>query len=141
MAVRGVRDAGFSLVEVLVATVLLALSLAALAELFAISVRNNAVAKHGMAAAMLAAQKVEQLRARTDLAASPGQTLQQDTAPYVDHVGQYTRRWSIEPVPASSAFVIQVLVTRRSDRGAADQGSVARAPEEARVVTVIRRWR
>jgi len=78
MAVRGVRDAGFSLVEVLVATVLLALSLAALAELFAISVRNNAVAKHGMAAAMLAAQKVEQLRARTDLAASPGQTLQQD---------------------------------------------------------------
>jgi hypothetical protein len=89
---------------------------------------------------MLAAQKVEQLRARTDLAASPGRRFSRTPCPYVDHVGQYTRRWSIEPVPASSAFVIQVLVTRRSDRGAADQGSVTRAPEEARVITVIRRW-
>jgi hypothetical protein len=43
-------------------------------------------------------------------------------------------------VPASSAFIVQVLVTRRRDRGVADQGAVARAPEEARVITVLRRW-
>jgi hypothetical protein len=32
-----------------------------------------------------------------------------------------------------------VLVTRRRDRGAADEGVVARAPEEARVTTIVRR--
>jgi type II secretory pathway pseudopilin PulG len=131
--------AGFSLVEVIIATFLLATTLTALAQLLAISVTNNVVARHGTFAAVLAAQKVEQLRSSPPVTASPGNTLQASTDGYVDYVGQYIRRWSIEPLPASSAFVVQVLVTRRRDRGAADEGAVLRAPEEARVITVIRR--
>jgi type II secretory pathway pseudopilin PulG len=90
----------------------------------------------------------------TGLAASPSNTLQDVTAGYVDYVNAsgvqlgggtvppagtaYIRRWMIETLPASSdnTLIIQVLVTRRRDRGAADEGSVARMPEEARLVTV-----
>src|SRR5689334_7273558 len=59
------NDRGFSLVEVLIATALLAMSLTALAQLFAISVKNNAVAKNGTFTQILAAQKMEQLRGLT----------------------------------------------------------------------------
>src|SRR5438045_4795051 len=59
------NDGGFSLVEVMVATTLLASSLVALAQLFAISVKNNSVAKNGTFTQILAAQKMEQLRGLT----------------------------------------------------------------------------
>jgi hypothetical protein len=44
----------------------------------------------------------------------------------------------VEPLPTNpnNTLIIQVLVTRRRDRGTADIGSVARAPEEARLITV-----
>jgi type II secretory pathway pseudopilin PulG len=58
-------EAGFSLVETLVATTMLALALTALAELLVISVRNNAVAKNGTFTSILASQKMEQLRGLT----------------------------------------------------------------------------
>jgi prepilin-type N-terminal cleavage/methylation domain-containing protein len=135
---RACPDAGFSLVEVMIATLLLATSLTALAQLFAISLTNNAIARNGTIASVLAAQKMEQLRSYPSLAASPGNTLQASTDGYVDHVDQYIRRWSIEPLPGSSAFLVQVRVTRRPNRGAADEGDVLRGPEEARVITVIR---
>lgn len=142
--------------EVLIATALLATSLAALAELFVVSVKNNAVARHDTITTALAAQKLEQLRIDTGVVPSAVNTLQVNTSGYVDYLDQngvrldtaaaaipdgtaYIRRWSIEPIPASAALVLQVLVTRRRTRGAADEGSVARAPEEARVITVMRR--
>jgi prepilin-type N-terminal cleavage/methylation domain-containing protein len=148
-------DGGFSLIEVMIAAVLLATSLTALAELFATSVRNNAVARYGTASAVLAAQKVEQLRVPAALVPSGGNTLQVNTDGYMDYTDSsgailgtdvttipdgtaYIRRWSIEPVQGTTAVVIQVLVTRRRNRGAADSGAVARAPEEARLVTVRR---
>jgi prepilin-type N-terminal cleavage/methylation domain-containing protein len=132
-------DAGFSLIEVMIAAVLLAASLTALAELFAISVRNTAVARNGTFASVLAAQKMEQLRSDPALGPSPGNTLQVSTDGYVDSVDQFIRRWSIEPLPATSAFLVQVLVTRRRARGAADLGVVLRAPEEARMITITSR--
>jgi len=176
------NTAGFSLVEVLIATTLLAVSLTALAQLFAISVKNNAVAKNGTFTQILAAQKMEQLRGLTwgfdplglpvsdvatdttvspeaatggkGLAPSPTNTLQANTDGYVDYVDPqgnplgggtvipnntaYIRRWLIEPLPTNpnNTLIIQVLVTRRRDRGTADAGSVARAPDEARLITV-----
>jgi hypothetical protein len=149
-------DAGFSLVEVTIASLLLATSLAALSELFVISVKNNAIAKHGTYTAILAAQKLEHLRVDADVIPSSVNTLQIITNGYVDYLDPngvelgndpaaipagtaYIRRWSVEQVPASAVLVLQVLVTRRRERGAADAGSVARAPEEARVITA--RWR
>lgn len=179
---RAEAESGFSLAEVLVATLLLAMALTSLAELFAVSVKNNAVARNGTFTSVLAAQKMEQLRALTwgfdilglpisdtatdtavspqapaggkGLSPSPSNTLQANTDGYVDYVdGQgiilgggtvipnntaYIRRWLIEPLPTNpnNTLIIQVLVTRNRNRGIGDAGSVARAPEEARLITV-----
>ncbi len=88
------------------------------------------------------------------LSPSPAGSLTQNMAGYVDYLDQdgkwigsgaavpkgtvYIRRWSIEPLPTNpnNTLILQVLVTRRTSRGTADQGSVARLPEEARLVTV-----
>jgi type II secretory pathway pseudopilin PulG len=175
------NEAGFSLVEVRVATALLATALVSLAQLFAVSTRTNLGSRNTTYATVLAQQKVEELRALawgfdsqglpvtdttsntavspetpvggTGLSPSPQTSLQENTGGWVDYVDQfgnklgggpnppanaiYTRRWSVEPLPTNpnNTVIIQVLVTRNRDRGAANQGSVARLPEEARLVT------
>ena len=177
------KDGGFSLVEVMIATTLLAVSLTALAQLFAISVKNNAVAKNGTFTQILAAQKMEQLRGLTwgfdilglpisdsstntarpveaatggtGLAPSPSNTLTTNVDGYVDYIDQFgniigggptvpaktmfIRRWSVEPLPVNpnNTLILQVLVTKRLDRGVADTvGSVQRLRDEARLMTV-----
>ena len=90
----------------------------------------------------------------TGLTPSPGTALQENTDGYADYVDMfgnklgggttppegavYTRRWSIEPLPnnPNNTIIIQVLVTRHRNRGAADEGAVLRLPEEARLITV-----
>jgi hypothetical protein len=175
------RDAqGSTLIEALVATLILTTGLLAMAGLVSLAAATNGVAKHGTLAGILAEQKIEQLRSLawefdasgvavgdvstdttvlpespsggTGLQASPT-SLQENTPGFVDHldgggriVGRsaqpptsavYTRRWAIEPIATSAgaAVLIQVLVTGIGNRGRADQGSVARLPGEARVVT------
>jgi type II secretory pathway pseudopilin PulG len=147
------HDEGFLLIEAIVAATLLAVALTALAALFGIAVKNVAVAKNGTFTAVLAAQKMEQLNGAV-LRPSPANTLQTTTDGYVDYLDPdgnelgggtiipdntaYIRRWYVEALAANpnNTVVVQVLVTRRRDRGQADEGSVARAPEEARLVTV-----
>lgn len=58
-------ESGFSLLEVLVATTIFAVAVAALADLCAVSTRANTSARATTVASMLAAQKMEQLRALT----------------------------------------------------------------------------
>ena len=53
---------GFSLLEVLVATTIMAMAVAGLAQSFAIASRANRVARTTSVAALLAGQKMEQLR-------------------------------------------------------------------------------
>jgi type II secretory pathway pseudopilin PulG len=179
--IRG--EGGFSLAETMVAVGLMATALVTLAQLFGISTRSNLASRNTTYAALLAEQKLEELRALTwgfdadglpasdtttntavnpetpaggtGLEPSPPTALQENTAGYVDYVdpygikvgtggtsppgnAAYTRRWSITPLPTNpnNTLIIQVLVTRDQDRGQADEGNVARAPEEARVVTV-----
>jgi type II secretory pathway pseudopilin PulG len=60
---RDEQEAGFSIVEVMVATGLLASALVALAQLFAIATTTNAAARSSTLTMMLAEQKIEQLRA------------------------------------------------------------------------------
>jgi|SRR5437762_2975008 len=108
------RERGFSLLEVLVATTLMAVGLTALAQLFGVSTRANHSAKTTTYAAVLAQQKMEQLRGLTwgfdnlglpitdtttdisvipevsnggtGLSPSPANTLGQNTTGYVDYV-------------------------------------------------------
>jgi len=108
------NDSGFSLVEVMIATGLLASALVALAQLFAVATQSNKIAKSGTFTEILAEQKMEQLRAlawgfdplglpvsdtSTDtatspekltggkgLSPSPNNTLQANTDGYVDYL-------------------------------------------------------
>lgn len=128
-----VSEDGFSLIEAVVAAGIVAGALAALAQMLAMSIANNASARSGSAAMVLAGQKMEQLRARRwddySPGGSPGETLSGNVAGYVDYVDQwghilgegatmpagtmYIRRWSVVPLPASpGALVLQVLVAR-----------------------------
>jgi type II secretory pathway pseudopilin PulG len=78
-------EAGFSIVEVLVATGLLATALVALAQLFAIATATNAGARSSTITMMLAEQKIEQLRALQytfDRAGLPVQDTDTDLAVY-----------------------------------------------------------
>ena len=176
-------DAGFSLAEVMVALGILATALITLANLFGLSTRGNVSSRNTTYAAVLAEQKIEELRSLTwgfdpaglplsdrttntavtpeepnggrGLEPSPLTALQENTDGYVDYVDQwgnkvgrggqtppadaiYTRRWSITPLPTNpnNTLILQVLVTRNRARGDADEGAVARLPEEARLVTV-----
>src|SRR5688572_5611127 len=58
-------ESGFSLIEVLAAMVVLSVSLVSLAQLFALSTRNNFSSRSNTYAALLAQQKMEQLRGLT----------------------------------------------------------------------------
>jgi prepilin-type N-terminal cleavage/methylation domain-containing protein len=173
---------GFSLIEVMCATAIMAVSLVSLAQLFGVATKANRSARNGSVATMLAEQKMEQLRALTwgfdqrgavvsdttsnvcvvpetptggtGLSLSPTGTLQANTAGYVDYVNEqgawigtgatapagtvYVRRWSIESLPSApgNALVLQVLVTHRFSRGAANTGVVSRLPNEARLISV-----
>jgi hypothetical protein len=108
-------EAGSTLVEVLIATLILATGILTMAQLFMASTATNLNAKHDTFAVALAEQKMEQLRALTwgfdqnglpisdftsdtsvvpesgnggtGLQPSPVMSLQQNTAGYVDHVG------------------------------------------------------
>ncbi len=178
---RFADQSGFSLIEVLVASIILMTGVIALAELFIISTSANRVARATTTTMALAQQKMEQLRGMTfgfdmlglplsdmttdvsvvpftntgsGLSPSPPGSLTQNTAGFVDYLDQYgnwvgsganpprgtvyMRRWSIEPLPTNpnNTLILQVLVTRRVDRGTANQGNVGRLPEEARLVSV-----
>ena len=174
------EPAGFSLVETLVATALLATAVVSLAQLFGLATRSNIGSRNTTYAAVLAAQKLEELRALTwgfdaqglpvsdlatdtaavsesaaggtGLSAAPATALRENTSGWVDYVDRlgrklgggedpprnaaYTRRWAVQPLPANpNTLILQVLVTRLRNRGAANDGAVRRLPEEARLIT------
>jgi len=114
------REGGFSLIEVLIAAGLLATGIGALLQLFVVAARANLDARHTTYATVLAAQKVEELRA----APFPGPTASSDALDrhgtrLVEGVNApealYERRWTVEPLPAQPAetVVITVVVSRR----------------------------
>ena len=127
-------EAGFSIIEVLVATGLLATALVALAQLFAIATATNQAARNSTLTMMLAEQKIEQLRAlqytfdrvglpvqdtATDLAVYPpaatggkglsphtDNTLQANTDGYVDYLDHFGRTIGGGTViPGNAAFI------------------------------------
>ena len=127
-------EAGFSLLEVLVATMLLATSLVTLAQLFGISTHSNISARNSTYTAILAQQKLEELRALTwgydtlglpvsdistntavspetpaggtGLAPSPPGTLRTNTGGYVDYIDQFGNKLGGGPnAPANTVYV------------------------------------
>ena len=117
------KAAGFSLIEVLIATAIVVGGTAALAPLFLLSGDANRVAGGSSIALLAAQQKLEELRASQDDDASPAGALTADTPGYVDNLdaaglplaegggAMFIRRWSVEPLGAPvRTVVLRVLV-------------------------------
>ena len=126
------KTAGFSLIEVTIATAIVVGGMAALAPLFVLSGDANRVAG-GTAIALLAAQqKLEELRASPEANASPSGALAADTTGYVDYLdaegvpladsgggtsqgppdgAMFIRRWSVDSLETPvRTVVLHVLV-------------------------------
>src|SRR5262245_50538567 len=113
------RCAGFTLVEVLVASLLLTIALLTAIRPFVSSTAANTGARTVTTATVLAVEKMEQLRALPidddAFAASPPGALDIDVDGYFDRPDpRFVRRWSIEPLPAypDDAVAVQVVVMR-----------------------------
>ena len=127
-------ERGFSLLEVLFATTILTVGIAALAQLFAVSTKANTSAKTTTVASVLAQQKMEQLRSLTwgfdglglplsdittditvvpekttggkGLSASPAGSLKSNTNGYVDYLDKYGNSLGGgTAVPAGTIFI------------------------------------
>jgi Tfp pilus assembly protein PilV len=132
---------GSTLIEVLVATLVLVSGVLTMAQLFLIAAAANASARQVTVVATLAAQKMEQVLS-SEMAVAP------DSVDHVDGAGRvlgdahdppsdavYTRRSSIEALTADSV-VIRVRVGR-SDRS----GRLRRMSGEIEMLTIKRRTR
>ena len=128
--------AGTTLVEVLVATLVLVSGVLGIAQLFLTAAATNAASRDATITATLAAQKVEQLLS-SDLSEATalvdhidrwGRVLGTGESPPRDAV--YTRRWSLERL-SGDAVTIRVRVGR-TDRSMTS-GTM---PAETRVMTI-----
>ena len=88
------KSQGFSLIEVLVALIILSISLLALAGLMVTTTKNNSFGNHMTEAATLAQDKLEQLRAVRWEAIPEGAST--DPAPQIGSTGiSYVRNWTV----------------------------------------------
>jgi hypothetical protein len=133
-----VRAHGFSVIEAVIASAILITGLASLAQLFVASTRATGAAGMRSMAAILAVDKMEQLRvlawtvdhaglsvSDSGLSASPPDALDRDVAGFSDRPNGWTRRWSVQPLPANPGDTIVVQVRVITPGG-----------EEARMTTV-----
>jgi prepilin-type N-terminal cleavage/methylation domain-containing protein len=113
---------GFSLVETIVATSLLAVALVTLAQFVSAGVRSGAIGRARTATTLMAVQKMEQIRA---LPVTAIVAMSSDVTDYLDASGDeccagasapcgnavYVRRWSATPASFSTGvFIIDVDV-------------------------------
>ena len=106
MRLRALGDTrGFSLLEALIAAAILATALLSLAQLIAFAIRTTAAAGRMTDAALLAAQKVEELRAGSWAELQPGTD---------SPVAGFTRTWTVTPMGADPDYVMVLEVFVRA---------------------------
>jgi type II secretory pathway pseudopilin PulG len=130
------RDQGFSLVEVLVGTLLLVIALVSLVQLLAVSTLTHHDAGEAARATYEAQSKIDELM-QTDFDAPAVQitgadTLGRNVANYFDTPSDtITRRWRVQPGPIANTRLVSVRVLNRQARQYGRQIDLA---------TVIREW-
>ena len=107
---------GFTLIEVLVALVILSIALLSLAGLMATTTKNNAAGGHLTEAATLAQDMLERIRLiplSTLSGAFPADTPQTDYPPPGSTGISYTRSWTYNMVyvPSSNDYLETITVT------------------------------
>jgi prepilin-type N-terminal cleavage/methylation domain-containing protein len=100
-------ERGFTLVETLIASIVLTVALVALAELLAVSVRMHQIGRDSASAARLAQDKFEEMMKmnfNTNPAIQVGGNLATNTANYFDVPANsgYTRRWTVVAGPGAN---------------------------------------
>jgi prepilin-type N-terminal cleavage/methylation domain-containing protein len=133
-------ERGFTLAEVLVASLILTVSLVALGELLAVSTRLFMLGREGTEAVRLAQDKIEEL-GRADFATNPeiqltgANSLDANVANYFDIPATgYVRRWQVDAGPDANPslrlLTVRVIPTLNDRRVA--------APVE--IITIVREW-
>ena len=129
---------GASLIEVLIATLVLTIGLVAMAQLMGVSMLMHLNAREATTATQLAQAKVDELM-KLNLATAPAvqitpvgpDSLTTDVTNYFDSPqAAITRRWRIQPGPAANTRVLTVrVINARARRGG-----------QLDVSTIIRQW-
>ncbi len=99
---RRAGEAGFTLVETLVAIVILIFGLIAVTNLLMVAATNNAAANHGTAATAIASERIERFKSQTynDLTLGTGD---EDTV--VTGVGPIHTHWEITAMGTRARFI------------------------------------
>ena len=109
------KSDGFSLIEILIALVILSITLLALAALMTTTMKNNALGGHLTEAATLAQNKLEQLLATPSAMIQPQLNTQLQDNPVGNSSGiTYTRTWIVVPnvpLPGTTLATITITVT------------------------------
>jgi type II secretory pathway pseudopilin PulG len=130
-----VREAGFTLVEALVAIVILVFGLIAVTNLLVVAASSNSVANQSTAATAAAAQTMEQLRAVAFNTLVVGGDVNTDAVGFVRDdaiagVGVIHTRWQIQNVAPVNARALFISV--RSE----GTGALSRARSRAEFTTI-----
>ena len=130
-------EEGFSLVEVLVSTVILVVGLVAMAELLALATRMHSDAQQATRATQLAQEQIDRL-VRLNMATDPAvqitgaNTLASNTANYFDTpLPGITRRWNVVAGPVANTRILTVRVVNPRARQYGGQVDV---------MTILRQW-
>lgn len=134
---RAASEAGFSLVEVLVAMLVLVIGLVGMAQLLGISTMMHLNAREASVATQLAQAKLDELM-KANLATSAAvqvsapATLDANTANYFDLPREaVTRRWTVANGPVANTRILTVRVINQRAR---------QYGREVEISTIIRQW-
>jgi prepilin-type N-terminal cleavage/methylation domain-containing protein len=98
---------GFTVVEVLIALLVLLIGMAGILSMQLTSVRATAFSRHATEASVLAEDKMEELRTMPTAALADASD-QVDARGVLDPQGLYTRAWTIASVPPHLAITVTV---------------------------------
>jgi type IV pilus modification protein PilV len=107
-------EAGFTLVEALVAIVILVFGLIAVTNLMLVAASSNSVANQSTAAATIAAQRLEQLKAQPFTSLTTGGDVDSDLTNFnqdddVPGVGRIHTRWAVVAIAGDAqVYFVQV---------------------------------
>ena len=100
------KSEGFSLIEVLIALIILSVSLLALAGLMATTTKNNSSGSHMTEAATFAQDRLEELRTTPWTMITTGSDTRQGATGIV-----YTRSWEVVPNTADTLRTVAITLS------------------------------
>ena len=127
-------EAGFSLVEAMVASLVLTIGLVGMAQLLAVATVMHSDARQATTDTVLAQAKIDELMKSDSLSLSSVQlgSIASNMAPYFDQPATgVTRRWQINDGPVDNTWVLQVKVENKA-------GHMYGASQT--LTTVVRSW-